>query len=810
MRVSLINFNLVAKDAIGNCMIVQARFFLNRGDIVHIFTEQPPEGIPADIVPLCRTVSLAQLRQDCDGILAATDVYIYHYGLRHSLMETITQFDGGLVIFYYHNVTPPELWNRDEDQEFLRRGVAGVKLAAYADLVLSDSDYNLTELAKRVELAPERLVKVPLPVDMHTFHPGPAAQDLRYKYSLGDRPVLLYVGRMAPNKRIDLLVELLAAVRQHATHPQPEARLLLVGDADSSPAYRLEIARARARARELAVDDYVIIAGRSGRLSDHYRLASVYVTTSQHEGFCMPLIEAMASGVPIVAAASTAIPETLGDAGILAPVDALGVVSVTEMADAVAHVLSVPDLAGDLRQRGLARASDYSSARYNERLEVIIDEYCTNLPLRVQPVLNIQVPERVSDESEVVSATKPEEMEIQDAVEFVEEEAYGGTLSWPELVAEAHIAMPEYTIRSKLPIIGGLVAWVRRNLTSHLKEPYLDPIILRQQAYNLELTRRFVQLSQQIKPLPDLQAQIAKQGLLGEEMKARLQELAEGLSASQERLAGVRADLLRAESHIARLEGQLTREDVRRVFSFSSGQSDMDSLDVAPQQAYGINYLRCNEVVGGDLEVETALYEPFVQMFQGHVGPVLDLGCGRGVFLQIMRRHGISAVGADVDGNMVAYCRERGLMANEGDVFEYLRRQADASLGGIFCAHVIEHIPRTRLMELADLCWRKLEGGGLVVWITPHGGSLAPLHATFYKDVTHTRPLHPDLLAFILEANGFRQVETRTLSDMPEDLKLQLLPDNDIDEFSRVLNRNFDRLNDLIFGHLDCAAIGWR
>ena len=140
---------------------------------------------------------------------------------------------------------------------------------------------------------------------------------------------------------------------------------------------------------------------------------------------------------------------------------------------------------------------------------------------------------------------------------------------------------------------------------------------------------------------------------------------------------------------------------------------------------------------------------------------MLDLGCGRGAFLQLMQRHGIPAAGVDVDGNMVAHCREQGLTAEEGDVFDYLRRQADGSLGGIFCAHVVEHLPAHPPDGTGGSLLAQAGGGGAVVWITPHGGSLSPLHATFYKDLTHTRPLHPDLLTFILEANGFQQVETR-------------------------------------------------
>ncbi len=285
MRVSLLNLNLVSKDAIGRSIMAQARCFQRRGDIVQIFVEQPPEDVPADIARLCHVVTPAALRRDPEGRFAATDLYIYHYGGRHGLMDSISTIDGGMVCFYYHNVTPPDLWNWEEDKAALRRGIAGVRLAAQADFVIGDSEYNLRQLAHISGVSEDRLHAVPLPVDISAFRPGPPLADLRRRYKLGDAPVLLYVGRMAPNKRVDLLVDLLAAVRQHSQHPHPDARLLLVGDYDSAPAYRLvtEQVQAVPRARRDISDHHGPVDP-----ADYYRLGAVYVTTSQHEGFCLP------------------------------------------------------------------------------------------------------------------------------------------------------------------------------------------------------------------------------------------------------------------------------------------------------------------------------------------------------------------------------------------------------------------------------------------------------------------------------------------------------------------------------------------
>jgi SAM-dependent methyltransferase len=266
----------------------------------------------------------------------------------------------------------------------------------------------------------------------------------------------------------------------------------------------------------------------------------------------------------------------------------------------------------------------------------------------------------------------------------------------------------------------------------------------------------------------------------------------------------LRSDLMRLESEVARIESLLAEGPAGRA---SAAAAQPEVMEAAPQGVYGLSYLRCNRAVGGALKDEMALYAPFVPLYVGQAAPVLDVGCGQGVFLRLLEQAGIPGRGVDVDAGMVAICREAGLDAEQGDVFGYLSALSDASLGGIFCAHVIEHLPRARLMELAALCRQKLADGAALVWITPHGGSLSPLHATFYKDIAHTRPLHPDLLAFVLEANGFGTIEVRTLSDMPPERKLEMLPTKGGDA-AEIINRNLARLNELIFGHVDCAVIG--
>jgi len=138
---------------------------------------------------------------------------------------------------------------------------------------------------------------------------------------------------------------------------------------------------------------------------------------------------------------------------------------------------------------------------------------------------------------------------------------------------------------------------------------------------------------------------------------------------------------------------------------------------------------------------------------------VLDLGCGRGEFLELMQEAGIPASGIDEHEEAVALCRERGLGAERAEIFSYLGGLAEASLDGIFCAQVVEHLPPARLPGLLRLAATRLQRGGLLVVETPNPESPAIFSTHFYLDPTHQRPAPPALMVFYLEEAGFGQIE---------------------------------------------------
>jgi glycosyltransferase involved in cell wall biosynthesis len=472
-------------------MIDQVRFFQRRGDTVRVYVLSPAQNVPDDVASVTRVVTLRELLEERHEHFYLSDLYIYHYPGRYALIESIRGIERGTVIFYYHNVTPPELWGSQVGRELLIESLEGSALVHYADLCITVSPFNKQDLVERLGYASDRIYVLPLAVRLDHLAPAGRDPELVCRYGLEGHRVLLYVGRMAGNKRIDLLVEALAQIKERV----PRVKLLLVGDNQSNPAFHQIVDSARERAVELGVERDVIWTGRVDDLVSYYRLADVYVTASLHEGFGMPLIEAMACGVPIVASRAGAMPWVLDDAGLFCEPGDAG-----DLAEKVLRVLEDAELGQALVERGLERVQAFGLERYEESLADILDK--------------------------VVSHTLPD-VSLKSARTMAREERSSGLDAFrsqlilemlaDEIQAHSDVVLRDYEVRSGVPLLGPLIVWVRRNLTSHLREPYLDPIVERQVALNRRIAewiarivpswkalyQRQVELEDRIKALED-------------------------------------------------------------------------------------------------------------------------------------------------------------------------------------------------------------------------------------------------------------------------------------------------------------------
>ncbi len=201
--------------------------------------------------------------------------------------------------------------------------------------------------------------------------------------------------------------------------------------------------------------------------------------------------------------------------------------------------------------------------------------------------------------------------------------------------------------------------------------------------------------------------------------------------------------------------------------------------------------------------------EAYLADFTG-AAPVLDVGCGRGEFLEVLREAGVEARGVDVDLDMVAACRGKGLEVAHGDAIEYLRGLPEGSLGGIIAAQVVEHLPPRTLVALLAASRRALRPGGVLVCETINPQSLFALANWYMMDLTHAQPVHPNTLRFLAAQEGFGDLDVRYRSPArPEDPELTVAADAPdwARAFATVLTEELRELNRVVFGPQDYALV---
>ncbi len=270
---------------------------------------------------------------------APPDLLIYQMSTGSPVAEHLLESDTKLVL-NYHNVTPSssfEPWEPHIGAELdaARRQLS--RLARHAHSAIADSHYNAAELEA---LGMEQVTVVPV-----LWRPPRVRQALA---PVARQASVLFVGRIAPNKRHEDLIAMMAILRVR----RPDVVLDLVGGV-SSERYATAV---RELVERLGLTDAVRFHGSidDATLDQLYAEAAVYVSASEHEGFCVPLIEAMAAGLPVVARDAAAVPETLGDAGLL--IDGPNPVA---LAGAVDRLLGDDRLRSCMAELGVARATDF-------------------------------------------------------------------------------------------------------------------------------------------------------------------------------------------------------------------------------------------------------------------------------------------------------------------------------------------------------------------------------------------------------------------------------------------------------------------
>jgi O-antigen chain-terminating methyltransferase len=314
-----------------------------------------------------------------------------------------------------------------------------------------------------------------------------------------------------------------------------------------------------------------------------------------------------------------------------------------------------------------------------------------------------------------------------------------------------------------------------------------------------------------------LQSEIAERRILQHSLKAEMtarQDLAEFVQKNSQIQQTLEATCRQAEVGRQHLRAELSGQAARISVLFEETRKKKDSELLDQRQCGGLSveephsldafYLCLEDRFRGsrdEIMERQRVYLPFLatqRLGTDHM-PVLDLGCGRGEWLELLAAVGLKARGVDTNQIFVDACRKRGLDVTESDAIDHLRGLPSGALGGITGFHIIEHLSLKRLIQLIDETVRVLKPGGLAIFETPNPQNVLVGCHNFYIDPTHEKPLPAVTVQFMLEARGLCDVEILYLHPYAEVFNVR-------DEESEVASR----FNDYFYGPQDYAVIGKR
>jgi len=206
---------------------------------------------------------------------------------------------------------------------------------------------------------------------------------------------------------------------------------------------------------------------------------------------------------------------------------------------------------------------------------------------------------------------------------------------------------------------------------------------------------------------------------------------------------------------------------------------------------------------GGEEHVRTQLRRYLAYFPTPASGPVVDLGCGRGEFLDLLREVGVVAWGVEADERRAGRCRARALDVRTGDALERLEAVEEGSLGGVVSFQVVEHLGLAKTIRLLEVARRKLRSGGCLVVETVNVESLITFSRAWTIDPSHRQPLHPLTLHFLVEQAGFARCEIIFGSPVEQATALEPTGGDD------AAARNVERLNRLVYAPQDYAVVAW-
>ncbi|MEN8133844.1 MAG: class I SAM-dependent methyltransferase [Pseudomonadota bacterium] len=271
-------------------------------------------------------------------------------------------------------------------------------------------------------------------------------------------------------------------------------------------------------------------------------------------------------------------------------------------------------------------------------------------------------------------------------------------------------------------------------------------------------------------------------------LSSSLQETGARLSNAIQETKGIfHAPLEKMDAELAHVVRQV------RDYKFKDPEDDhvLDAMYVAFENRF--------RGTRKEIKERQSVYLPYVEKVQQETGDgvILDVGCGRGEWLELLAKEGYTAKGVDLNRMMVALSRELGLDVEEGDVFDCLTDMASDSLSVVTGFHIVEHLPLKTMIALFDQAYRVLKPGGLVIFETPNPENIIVGSCNFYYDPTHRNPIPPEALSFLLETRGYQNLEIVRLHENNEYADLK---QTDVSE----------KITSRFFGPQDYSVIGYK
>ena len=352
---------------------------------------------------------------------------------------------------------------------------------------------------------------------------------------------------------------------------------------------------------------------------------------------------------------------------------------------------------------------------------------------------------------------------------------------------------------------GEIVDHINRNVAAHQELQQATGALIAAAGRQFEALARFesllVQYLQTITAYIDTKDRRAG----GDEMRERVTLAEQRILALKREIEGLSAAATASSAFAA--DGASTSA------SAPGAAADRPSAFGAPLDS--LTYVGFEDRFRGSQEEIRTRVEDYLPILAS-ASDVLDVGCGRGELLDLLRQHGVTARGVDTNDAMVQLCRARGLDVERDEALRFLERQPDGSLGGLVAIQVVEHFQPAYLLRFLETAHHKMRRGAPLVLETINPACWMAFFECYIRDITHRQALHPDTLRYLVQTSGFTNVDVQFRSPVSEGDRLERMSSAPAPDDPRIaalvaaVNAHADTLNARLFSSMDYAVIARR